>query len=219
MLYLQAMVVLFRTCAILFGITLMQMAATIPTYGQVDEDDIFILLKAFREVTSQEQIFYVDTVNKDTTIPEPIREVFQKGKIIDAKKSGQINSLRLTKAEKKYLLEQIGKTTILEENFFVGSKRIDSDSIWVFLKKENTRRVTSINQAALNGDTLSYKKLNYHYSYVFSFSKPIYIRDKTVCLISFVAMCGVNCGREETSFYRKENNEWKKWIVVSAGDY
>jgi len=77
----------------------------------------------------------------------------------------------------------------------------------------------SLKHAALQNDTATVRKLRYDYTFVFTFAKPVYIRDNTVCLVAFGAMCGSDCGRTETSFYRRENNEWTKWIIVSAGDF
>jgi hypothetical protein len=30
-------------------------------------------------------------------------------------------------------------------------------------------------------------------------------------------MCGGDCGRAQTSFYKKEDDEWIEWIIVSSG--
>ncbi len=186
------------------------------TYGQLSKDDTAILSKAFRQITSQEQIVYIDTVNATGSVPTRLKEIFQKDKLTDKNSK---NSITLTKSEQEYLLSQLGQRIIWNDNLFNNGKRICSDSMWSFLKKLNTERVGTINQAAIDKDTLTIKKLQQlkNYPFVFTFAKPIYIRNNTVCLISFGAMCGGDCGQTETSFYKKENDQWTKWIVVTGG--
>ena len=205
-----------RTFVILIWLISVQLFCIYKTYGQVSQDDTTILLKAFRQVTWQQPIIYVDIVNANSSVPERLREVFQKGTITDKRKG---NFITLTKTEQDYLLSQLGQQTVWSDNLFSNSKRIDTDSMWTYLRQMNAQRTLSINQAALKNDTVLIKKLKYDYPYVFTFAKPIYIRNNTVCLIAFGAMCGGECGQTETSFYKKENNEWTKWIIVSAGDF
>ena len=205
-----------RTFVILIWLISVQLFCIYKTYGQVSQDDTTILLKAFRQVTWQRPIIYVDIVNANSSVPERLREVFQKGTITDKRKG---NFITLTKTEQDYLLSQLGQQTVWSDNLFSNSKRIDTDSMWTYLRQMNAQRTLSINQAALKNDTVLIKKLKYDYPYVFTFAKPIYIRNNTVCLIAFGAMCGGECGQTETSFYKKENNEWTKWIIVSSGDF
>ncbi len=208
--------ILTRPFVILIWLTSVQLFCVGATYGQVSQDDTTILLKAFRQVTSQRQIVYVDTVNANSSVPERLKERLQKGTVTDKR---QGNSITLTKNEQDYLLSQLGQQTVWSDNLFPNSKRIHSDSMWTHLRQINAQRVLSLNQAALQKDSVTIKNLRYDYPYVFTFAKPIYIRDNTVCLIAFGAMCGGDCGQTETSFYKKENNEWIKWIIVSAGDF
>jgi hypothetical protein len=188
------------------------------TYGQLSHEDTAILSKAFRQIASQEQILYIDTVNADASVITRLKEIFHKGELTD-KRLG--NTITLTKSEQKYLLTELGQRIIWNDYLFTNGKRISSDSMRIFLKKQNTDRVKTINQAAKSKDTLTIKALGElkNYPYVFTFAKPIYIRNNTVCLISFIAMCGNECGQTETSFYKKVNNEWTKWVVVSSGTF
>lgn len=188
------------------------------TYGQLSTVDTSILFKAFRQVSSQEQIVYIDTVNENASVPTRLKDIFQKGKVTDLW-SG--NSITLKKSEQEYLLSQLGQRIVWNDNLFSNSKRIGLDSMWTFLKKKHTERISAFKQATMNKDTLTINELRKlkNYPFVFTFAKPIYIRDNTVCLISFGAMCGRDCGQTETSFYKKVNKEWTKWIVVTAGEF
>ncbi len=186
------------------------------TYAQLSIEDTTILCKAFRQITSKEQIVYVDTVNATGSVPTQLKEIFQKGKVTD-KRLG--SSITLTKSEQEYLLSQLGQRIVWNDNLFEKGKRICSDSMWNFLGKLNAERVATINKASIDKDSLTIKKLQQlkNYPFVFTFAKPIYIRDNSVCLISLGAMCGGDCGQTETSFYKKENGEWTIWIVVTSG--
>lgn len=208
--------VLTRTFVMLLWLTSVQLFCVGETYGQISQDDTTILLKAFRHVTTQRQIVYVDTVSTYKDSQDQLFKTIKNSSISD-KRSG--NTLTLSKAEQDLILTQLRQQTVWSDNLFSNSKRIDADSMWTFLRQMNAQRVLSLNQAALQKDTMTIKNLRYDYPYVFTFAKPIYIRDNTVCLISFGAMCGDNCGQTEPSFYKKENNEWIKWIIVSAGDF
>ena len=205
---------LTRTFVILIWLTSIQFFGIGVTYGQVSQDDTTILLKAFRQITTQRQIVYVDSVNANKSVPERLKDVFQKGTVTDIR---QGNSITLTKAEQNYLLSQLGQQVFWSDNLFANSKRINTDSMWTFLRQMNVQRALSLNQAVSQKDTVTIMNLRYDNPYVFIFAKPIYIRNNTVCLIAFSAMCGSSCGQTEVSFYKNENNEWTKWIMVSAG--
>lgn len=208
--------VLTRIFVIILWLTSVQLFGVRASYGQVSQDDTTILLKAFRQVSKQAQIVYVDTVSAYNDTTGRLFKSIQNGNISD-KRTG--NYLTLTNAEQDYILTQLGQQTVWSDNLFPNSKRIDADNMWTYLRQMNAQRALSLNQAALQKDTMTVKHPRFDYPYVFSFAKPIYIRDNTVCLIAFGAMCGGECGQTETSFYRKENNEWTKWIIVTAGDF
>lgn len=211
-------IALTRTSKILICNCLLQMSI-FSAFCQTNIEDTIVLRKVFNEVSSQRQIAYVDSVNMNGYVPDVLMEAIQKGKITDTRKTRKPNSLTLTKAEQNYLLEQITQQTVWSDNLLADSRLIESDSMWVYLRQENTKRIAAMNKAAMENDTLALKKARLNYSYVFTFTKPVYIRDNTICLISFAAVCGTECGRNEISFYKKENNEWGKWIVISAGDF
>jgi hypothetical protein len=189
------------------------------TYGQTNQQDTTILMKAFREITRQEQIVYVDTVDMKGYVPDDLKRAIKKGKITDERKTKPPNSLKLTKTEQNYLLERLGQQTVWADNLFTDGRCLNSDSMWIYLREENTKKIAAINKAVMVKDTLALKKAQSKYSYVFTFTKPVYIRDNTVCLISFAALCGQDCGQSEISFYKKINDEWVKWILVSSADF
>ena len=97
------------------------------TYGQLSKDDTAILSKAFRQITSQEQIVYIDTVNATGSVTTRLKEICQKDKLTDKNSK---NSITLTKSEQEYLLSQLGQRIIWNDNLFNNGKRICSDSMW-----------------------------------------------------------------------------------------
>lgn len=181
-------------------------------YGQGNPEDTIILLQAFREVTINPQIIYVDTVHGYGT--EYI-DVFDK-KLRD-KRHG--HSLNLTRSEKKMIVNHLKQKTIWSDSLFQNSKCIGLDSMWSIVKPANYQRLIALNEAKLKKDTEAIKNLEKNYRYVFSFLKPIYIRNNTFCLIVYKALCDVNCGNSEMSIYKKENNKWTKWLVISEGNF
>ena len=197
-------------------------------YGQSNQDDAIILQKVIREVSTQAPIAYVDTVNSKQQISERLKETILKGKITDTRNgridpesgrytvSQDANTLVLNEEEQEYLINELEQRTVWPDDLFPDSKCIDRDSMWAYIRVENAKRLEALQQAILEEDTLAIKKLRYNYPYVFTFTKPVYIRDKTICFIAWVAMCGGTCGQTEQIFYKKENDEWEKWIVVSA---
>lgn len=191
----------------------------ISAFGQSDQQDTVILLNAFRAFYRSGQIVYVDTVENCGFATERLKQAIKKGKLTAIGKTRKDNFIKLNRSERKYLLEQIKIKTIWDDNLFCDSKRICVDSLWTYLKKEKTKYYEELNRSTLKKDSLTYNKLKYKYPYVFSFKKPIFLKDKTICLISFTALCGNDCGRAEISFYKIQNNEWKKWFVFAAGAF
>ena len=63
-------------------------------------------------------------------------------------------------------------------------------------------------------DTLRHQRL---YGQYWFFSKPIFIRDNSICLFYYIFYCGNTCGHSQLAFYRWRNNKWTKWIHVIGG--
>lgn len=211
------MIIKMRIFLIPVWLIFIQLFFTGVTYGQVNQDDSSILVKVVRQLSLQQQIIYVDTVRgiKDES-EERLINIIRNGVIQDWASK---DVLVLTKAEQNYILNQLRQQTVWPDNLFPNGKRIEEKSMWNYLRQMESERILSMNNAALQKDTATYNSLRNNYTYIFTFAKPIYIRDNTICLIAFGAMCGGMCGRTETCFYKKENNEWIKWIMVSAGDF
>ncbi len=114
-----------------------------------------------------------------------------------------IDSLILTDKEKKWIIEELGQTTEWENNLFTQSILVNDISEG-FKEIENFKN--NPNCTPIKG-----------YKYVFTFSKPIYIRNETISLVCISAMCGGSCGINDISFYRKKDGKWEKWIKIGGG--
>jgi hypothetical protein len=184
-------------------------------YGQSYENDTIILKSAMLQRQSN-NIVYLDTSVGWTRIKKNLHHRAFRGITMPTKQ----NKLRLTKSEYKYLLQQVKKyeNYVWDSNLFNNSKRISADSMWTYL--DNEKRVFSKirENAIMNKDTLTLRKLRYPL-WVYGFSKPIYFRNNNICLLYYVAMCGNPCGHDAVCFYKKEDNKWTKWIEIDGGDY
>lgn len=115
----------------------------------------------------------------------------------------KLDSICLTKEERKILISAFGASCTWDTDLFPNSISVENEdegfNIISMLKSGN-------NQKPDTG----------HF-YVFLFSKPIYIRNNSVCLIAMSAICGGTCGITDISFYKKVNEKWEKWINVGGG--
>ena len=186
------------------------------TFGQTEQQDIFILRNAIGK-TPDSLITYIDK----STGWERIREQLDHKTFTGHTPETKPNSISLTKSESKLLKQQIKKFKDLswEENLFAYSKRISSDSVLDNLNVRRKRLEKEIDDALASKDSATYNKLKNKESWVFGFSKPIYFRDQTFCLLYNVALCSSLCGYDEIAFYKKENENWSKWIVVAHGEF
>jgi hypothetical protein len=117
--------------------------------------------------------------------------------------SDRRDTIHLTNAEHAYILSMIDKSKLhtWEPNMFKNSSMLNSSiNEMEYLKSRN------------------YKKEYSDYTNVYSFAQPIFFK-QNVCLVYYRRMCGGECGYEVLRFYKKENNQWKKWIVIQSGVY
>ncbi len=187
--------------------------------GQDVQNDTIILLKAFKEVTLKEQIVYVENLASMKGVFKQLPKIIKNGKIENTVKGPYANTIVLSKDEQKYIIAKLKSDNDIPDSYFPKGKRILADSIWEYLDKENEARNNKISEAIMTKDTIALINLKYDYSWVFCFKTPIYFRENSFCLISYVAWCGKSCGRKEASFYKKENGQWKRWLIFSEGDF
>jgi competence protein ComGC len=172
--------------------------------SQDNLENINVLEEVIKIVDSQEQIFYLKKIkglkksdrlflriaNGRFYIKENEVEDFS-GNI--SKEGRKLDSLILSKKEIEKLLLNLKKQTVWEDNLFENSTGLED---------RNDK----------------YKKNNKS-KYIFVFTKPIYIRNNSICFVSYAAICGGDCGVFESAFFIKEKTKWKKWIIISGGEF
>jgi len=185
------------------------------SFSQTDKNSEDLLLKLILPY-KQATIAYVDSaVPYDTTF------LFNKIKKDTLINSNNNDYLVLTPAEKVFIKSEVLKNNnyCWDDGVFENSLIIHKDSMWNYLKIQNTLIYDSLLVAYENADSTSIKKYRFKYAWVFLFSKPIFLRNESVCLLSFAAFVSPNGGHAEMGFYRKNNGKWEGWIGLSSGDW
>jgi len=144
-------------------------------------------------VTAQndEKILYCDSIS-----PYAIAEI--KRALFD---SGTSNKFVLTTNEKKYVRAELNKMRkyVWRDSLFQNSILIKKDSINYAFGKSNSA----------NMDGWDYFKRHFGQGY-YDFSKPIFIRNGTMCIFYRGENCGWLCGEGFVGVYVKKG---KKWIL------
>lgn len=100
--------------------------------------------------------------------------------------------LILTNNEKKYLLRKID-----EQQGFVWP-----DNLFQNIQKSNLEEKNPTS------------KLKNSFQKIYSFSKPIFIRNHTICIFYYGYYCGGECGKGIIEIYHKVNDKWTTWISI-----
>jgi hypothetical protein len=133
----------------------------------------------------------------------------------------KMNSLILTKQERNLILDQLDqyKKSYWTENLFSNSILVGEDNMRGYMKKVYQEYSESFNNPTNSAIDKTNIIKNYSRPSVFEFSLPVYIRENSICVVFLSYYCGDPCGFDELCFYKKENNTWKKYIVVYKGDF
>jgi hypothetical protein len=195
---------------------LLLLVSNIASFAQAEKDAISFLEKIIRNTQTDGQIIYTDKINKN--VLEKVRNGLDKRLITGVTAETENNSIELTKQEKKYILTELENSTYpyWNENLFNDSKLIREENSTAYIKKVFQEYSENLNNpTSSTSDRLALIK-NYSAPNVFEFSMPVYLRDNTVCFVFMSYLCGNPCGFDELCFYKKENNVWKKWVVVNS---
>jgi len=143
-----------------------------------------------KRINAGQQIVYAD---KPSGATQKLKEKIMNDKTL---------KIALTNEERRFIidaLDSIGNYS-WPDNLFNNSKRINNKDVfataaWVDDGRNKQRR------------------------FVYVFSKPIYIRNNSVALISYARICGGECGSTETAFYKRVDGIWVVDIIISGGDF
>lgn len=189
---------------------------TLQAIGQEINQEIKpIFIEIIKNNQPHGKVIYVRNISGNLSLSELVKEIFEKRKVIDR---NTFKPIELTAQEINYLYEQLKDSIIWPENLFDNSISSGNDSLLnEQFNSEKEKRNLAWQQAILNKDSSILKDYTFLRQYTFYFGKPIFLRENTVCLISYGAICGGECGLSATYLYRKEKNVWKQWARVCGG--
>jgi hypothetical protein len=187
------------------------------SFGQVDQEIAF-LEKLIRENQPEGQIIYTDKINKSdlSRIKNKITSnVYNKNNNPDPV------YLSLTRQEKKYISQQLENCcwSIWKDDLFKNSKIVKEEEAINYIKNSYTDYLEKYNNPSSSEEDKMMMVKNYQRPTVFKFIKPIYFRENTLFFFYFSCICGNPCGFEEICIYKKENNNWKKWVLVDRKEF
>lgn len=190
----------------LFGLTLTVLLQTLFFYGQ-EATSIKLIDGIIRHVQDTAHIFYYDSIATTYRVND-IKTVLANRTIKSIRKdSTQNNSITLTKAEQKYIFNQLDEMHKMtwDKNIFTNSTRVTADSSSFYFNEISTSNRKGWNPKSGRQ--------------IWEITEPIYLRDNSYCLLFTLYICGGECGRDELCFYKNINGRWSKWITVSSGEF
>jgi len=202
---------------LLFSYLFMIISWTVSIQNDPTEVDFYRDL--IRQFQAEGQIIYTDKISKGDI--DNIKSHLKSKTLFDVSHTINQNSVTLTRQEIKYISDQLESFSydLWQENLFSGAKLIKESDVMSFIKKTNQVYLENYNNPNnTETDRMTMVK-NYQRPNVFKFSKPIYLRNKSLCLIYFSSVCGNPCGFDELCFYKIENSTWTKWVVVNSKQY
>ena len=194
-------------------------SSTFYSDAQINKTETAFLDKLIRESQPEGKIIYTNKINKSDL--EYVTSKIKRSYIYGITNETRQNNIVLTRQEKKYLKEQLENSInpIWKENLFTNSVIINEEDLISYIKNSYKEYLEKYNNPANTEEDRMTMVKNYQRTIVYKFSPPVYLRDKTIFLLYFSSTCGRPCGFEELAFYRYENYQWKKWIVVNHSEY
>jgi hypothetical protein len=160
-------------------------------YGQSDTDFKKVIEDCIRRKQDTGKVVYIDTAS---LIDPVIKLVLKRKKIRGMINDSARSNIFLTRPERKFIVQK----SLSKE------KAVWRDSLF------NQARKTSENYSIYES------RRNYKIKY-FAFSKPIFIRNNSICLFQLIYMFSAEGGYKQLYFYKKENDIWEKWIMIPLG--
>lgn len=118
-----------------------------------------------------------------------------------------------------------GKTVTTETFILTGGERKLIDSF--YCSPENFRWTTGLIDATIltsdtvrsiysrREDTGNYLGVRYGDRRLFTLSKPVFLRNNSICILYKASDCGMLCGGGTLVIYKKENDKWKNYMVLA----
>ncbi|MBK7357636.1 MAG: hypothetical protein IPI45_14180 [Saprospiraceae bacterium] len=196
-----------------FFLTFLILVTQVLICQDYSKDTLVIKEVLATELRNEDSIVYTDKIEDwiINFIKKELDNYIDNG----ANKHNYDQLLKIGEYEKDSLNKQIEELRNFKwrDSLIHNAKAISIDSIRVFIRnydrslpqeKEEPNTVTTI---CRRGPIL------------FSFSKPMYIRNETICLIYIRKLSRIYEGNEELSFYKKDEEKWVKWITLYSSSF
>ena len=181
-------------------------AIALSAFPQLDSANKSFVYTILRREPGSDSIRYTDQIKAVTDFS--FTENFKNSSIIgyDFSKKSKVN-IKLSKKENAQLRKELRNFYGVRwrDSLFTNSRMIPADSMWSTISK-GIRFAFAVNP---NADYMSY-------STVFQFSKPIFLRNRSIAIFYFLRLCSSQCGVEDFSVYKLDNGEYKRWLILSG---
>ena len=184
-------------------------------FCQVDTNSINILESILRKEHPNGTLFYTDRL--DSGLIKRIKESLKRRKFIGRTSLTTYDTIHLSRKEKRHLISSVNNfySNIWTDSLFNNSKMIPKDSMWFRITKQNKEFYEQRQKAKSKNN--NYTADMVHNANTFQFSPVIYLRNKSLFIVYYLRLCGGQCGVQEFAFYKLENGEYKKSVIVSGG--
>lgn len=181
------------------------------TFAQITHPQTQTFLTQFSQINSNlgSPFIYYKGINQN--VIKAICKQIELEEMFNNRKyeSGKIqvsDTLILTNEERQYLLTEL--------------KKQSDTTLWNQLKIPNSIVIPQDTLTAISKD--SSKGWNFfskvYGKTLYNFSIPIFFRNNQYCLFYYHTTCGIKCGEEVFTIYKRKKNTWTKWISILETD-
>jgi hypothetical protein len=185
----------------------------VPALSQMTSDEVVFIEKIIRLKKTNGNIVYTNHISPVDALR--IRNKLKSELVYN--KSSETNSLVITKHERKQIEKQLELLSkpYWSANLFKESKMIDQQNVNTYFKdvyNQYSETLTNPNNSQLDKSNLLKETPE---PFVFEFTPPLYLRDKSLCIVYMKTLCGVSCGGEELTVFKKQNEKWEKCMELA----
>lgn len=132
------------------------------------------------------------------------QNVIMKGKLTGGDQETKMNKLVLTKADKDIVLEKLRsrRRAQWKDSLFENSKGVLRDTLQAILYDRQ------------KGWSYFHQNIGKGY---FQFSEPLFIQNGTYALLTLIHMVGNSAGYNLLFVYKKDGDDWKRYIMMPLG--
>ncbi len=182
-------------------------------FAQNEQTDFEPIVAIIRQFQPAGTVYYGD--NADKKIYNKLGVLLNKSFFKSQWDTTNENILKLTAGERKYIQSQLVYSAKLRfpDSLFKDSKRVQKDSLVPFVDGLNRIFLDSISHLPDTIKAIAFRDYRLYRYWSFIFTKPIYIRNRTVTVFYFMYYA-MNGGAHGADFYRRKVSKWQRWIMV-----